>query len=259
MMTTTDQDRRIQDRSIELGATTVLVGDVGPASTNAIVASYQDDAGQELGVERIREDGTTTGPERWLAYVRRWRQYAGRMTTTAIALLTIAAMVAAAPAAAALEPIPNPTPAIVYGDATPCAGQGETCTGPGQPIYTSGNTLDRRARLHEYGHHFDYLLGEDAAAAGVRARFARITGNQARPWRTSPNSPHEQFAETYRACASRGPATIEPGRRYWIGYRTRPLNGAQLRAACGLICRAGRARPGRYLQPAAPVWCEVTR
>lgn len=94
-MTTTDQDRRIADRSIELGAASVLVGDVGPASTRAIVASYQDRDGGELDVERIREDGTTTEPSRWLAYVRRWRRYAGRMTAAAIATLALAAPAAA--------------------------------------------------------------------------------------------------------------------------------------------------------------------
>lgn len=50
--------------------------------------------------------------------------------------------------------------------------------------------------LHELGHQFDYQVMSDFQ----RDWFRMFIGDP-RPWRSSPNSPHEQFAEAYRTCA----------------------------------------------------------
>lgn len=98
--TTSDQDRRIGDRSIELGAASVYVADIGPASLHAVLAEYRDSEGREVELERILEDGTPLEyVEGWKRTASRWRIHAGKGAGTFLALL--AALVLAAPAAAA--------------------------------------------------------------------------------------------------------------------------------------------------------------
>ncbi len=97
--------------------------------------------------------------------------------------------------------------------------------------------------FHEAGHLIDRYLMTDAN----RDRFRMII-RDARPWRTSPDSPHEQFAEAAAACAwppaLRDRATYRRGfypdggeyqpAAYYLGYGA-VLSRAQLFAACGLI------------------------
>jgi hypothetical protein len=62
--------------------------------------------------------------------------------------------------------------------------------------WANPNLPARRTLLHEIGHHVDYGMHWY-----YRDLFQRMTGTISRPWRSAPNSPHEQFAETYAVCA----------------------------------------------------------
>lgn len=110
-----------------------------------------------------------------------------------------------------------------------CPGHVEpACTIEGEPTIWLGWD-SRRVLLHELGHRFDYtfMLEED------RAAFRALTGDR-RSWRTSPNSPHEQFAEAWAMCARNG----WRGRRGQAGdYGWMPSLRVH-RAACSLIERA---------------------
>lgn len=251
-ITTSDQDRRIEDRSIELGADAVEVAAIGPAGVGAVLARYTGTADGNDRLERILPDGTPAPVEGFKKPpAPRWLRYAGPIVSAIVALV-----VAAAPASAALEPLP-PIPPIVYGDSSPCtSGRASTCAVAGVAIYTSLDRLPRATWLHELGHFFDYALGDGPAGAGVRARFQRIMGDPG-PWRTPANAPIELFAESYGWCARRGPRQIPRDRLYWLYGRRAPVRGTELRAACGLIARAGQAAP--FTPPAASVWAHVKR
>jgi hypothetical protein len=79
---------------------------------------------------------------------------------------------------------------------------------------------------HELGHHFDYAMPN-----WVRTLFLRLMGQPTRPWRGSPNSPHEQFAEAYRLCAEKLAIrkTMTSGGYLWLP------TPRQHRRACKLI------------------------
>lgn len=116
--------------------------------------------------------------------------------------------------------MPDPQPVIVTAG---CPGDElKSCTGPGRPIYLASSSP--RDYWHETGHQFDYTRLDD----GERKRFRRAIRDD-RPWHSSPNSPHEQFAEAYMVCA----LGIKPrGYNYW----RQPLRVQ--RWACGFIMRA---------------------
>jgi hypothetical protein len=174
------------------------------------------------------------------------------MRAGTLAAAIAAALVAAAPAHAVNLATPDgqaipfyqrwvdaakvPTPdATVVIRPTGCPfGEEPACTWPLGPIHfdhagvawSSDHPAEVRGTLlHELGHQYDYLMPERA-----RARFARIM-RDARPWRTSPNSPHEQFAEAYAHCGLGGKAA----RRYGLGGYDYSPSVRQRRAACRLI------------------------
>jgi hypothetical protein len=68
-MSTSDQDRRVAERTTELGAARATVVPVGPAGVGAVVAVYTDRDRCELGYERILPDGTVTSADPWAATV----------------------------------------------------------------------------------------------------------------------------------------------------------------------------------------------
>lgn len=111
-------------------------------------------------------------------------------------------------------------------------GQGRSCTrNPGDEIWLYAPPTELRYDLsHELGHRFDYRVMTDRA----RDAFRALVGDP-RPWRTSPNSPHEKFAEAYGLCLRRrsisafGPAMISY--RYEATPRTH-------RRACRIIRQA---------------------
>ena len=122
--------------------------------------------------------------------------------------------------------VPTPPIAVtVIGEPCP-TGLGRSCTSPDGPIYIAPSELHpRHAFYHELGHKFDYTVMTDDG----RAAFEALQGD-ARPWRSSPNSPHEQFAEGYSICAAQKvphlPGYVAYG--YWRGLR-------EHRAVCRLI------------------------
>jgi hypothetical protein len=65
-------------------------------------------------------------------------------------------------------------------------------------VYVSAvNASDQvQVRNHELGHVIDYELLTNSD----RGMFEALM-HDARPWRSPPNSPHEQFAEAVRLCA----------------------------------------------------------
>jgi len=95
--------------------------------------------------------------------------------------------------------------------------------------------LARSLFLHELGHVFDGRMPEWA-----RTDFRRLIRDR-RPWRSAPNSPHEQFAVAYELCAEG--ERVERGMQYGYGYSPRP---AAHRAACRLIRRVARRDRGRF-------------
>lgn len=129
---------------------------------------------------------------------------------------------------------------------------GTSCTGYGGPIYLHPDDVRRpRVLQHELGHHFDYALPADS---GVHERFASIM-RDTREWRSPPNSPHEQFAELYAICARTTPRNAHAVQ---AGYML-DITRKQVRAGCGLICRAGRRYTDRYVPPTDAQWCAVKR
>jgi hypothetical protein len=129
--------------------------------------------------------------------------------------------------------VPAPRGYITVTDSR-CPGRPEpTCSQPGAIWFSEAwavNATPRRWFLHELGHQFDYV----AMTAASRAAFEKITGDS-RPWRSPPNSPHEQFAEAYALCAlrSRLPRDFAGG-----GYLYRPTPD-QFHQACALIRSVG--------------------
>lgn len=139
----------------------------------------------------------------------------------------------------------------VYIEACPST-EGTSCTWPGGPIYLNPDDMQSPYALwHELGHHFDYALPEDS---GVHERFQRIM-RDTREWRSPPNSPHEQFAELYATCAR---TTPRKAHAIMQGYAL-DITRRQVRAGCGLLCRAGRRYADRYVMPTDARWCAIKR
>lgn len=69
------------------------------------------------------------------------------------------------------------------------------CTRIDLPTIWIGPKQTKPVLLHELGHRFDYAMPQ-----WKRDRFLRIMRDK-RPWHSSPNSPHEQFAQAYAECA----------------------------------------------------------
>jgi hypothetical protein len=116
-------------------------------------------------------------------------------------------------------------------------GSGVGYTSPGMPISVSADA-GRRVWLHEVGHHVDYTI---PASDPFRYRFRELIGDT-REWRTSPNSPHEKFAEAYAMCARRDPAKVTLS---WLrsdfGYDYRPSVRKHR-----LVCRTIENATARY-------------
>lgn len=89
-----------------------------------------------------------------------------------------------------------------------------------------GSALDT-IRRHELGHIFDYNFMDDEA----RNRFRSIMRDP-RPWRSPPNSPHEQFAEAFETCVRSVRYPRSAGSAYDYVPTTR-----QHGAVCGMIQR----------------------
>lgn len=97
---------------------------------------------------------------------------------------------------------------------------------------------ERRATLlHECGHIYDHLAMPEEA----RAKWLQVMQEQ-RPWRTTPNSPHEQFAEAYSMMA-RG-FTFAKAQRYgeFGGYDFNPTRKQYRRIAILLQHQAALLR-----------------
>jgi hypothetical protein len=140
----------------------------------------------------------------------------------AFALVAVLALAAAAPAPAAVtllgedgqtvQPLQRWADALRVPTADarvvvarePCpTGVEPACTLDGDPIRmwlarTRSTAIFSRYMLrHELGHVFDYVAMTQAARDG----FEMIMRDP-RPWRSPPNSPHEQFAEAYGLCGA---------------------------------------------------------
>ena len=135
-------------------------------------------------------------------------------------------------------------PTIVTVHRERCPGtDGRACALLESPdIYVAGDDwpwdeLNTRkdALLHEVGHMLDRPW-TGLSDAG-RDAFRGLIGDE-RPWRTSPNSPHEQFAEAWRLCALR--AGEPGGPPVSGGYAYAPAPEVH-RQACALIAREGAA------------------
>jgi hypothetical protein len=125
--------------------------------------------------------------------------------------LIILAVFAIAARADMAQPVPLPPVEIVEGS-------GVGYTAPGWAIYLSADQ-GRRTYLHELGHHVDYLI---PLSDPFRYRFRELI-NDPRPWRTSPDSPHEKFAEAYQLCARKNPAKVTLKWLRWdYGYSYAP-------------------------------------
>lgn len=105
-----------------------------------------------------------------------------------------------------------------------------SCTGPGTQTIYFAPPYQRDVLLHELGHQFDY----DNMDADGRAEFEAINGDP-RPWRSAPNSPHEQFAVAYQMCATykRWPRRWED-KQMAYGLKLGPKRFAK---ACQIISR----------------------
>jgi hypothetical protein len=109
--------------------------------------------------------------------------------------------------------MPSPTGTITVYRQTCFDGQPRSCTSPQIPAVWIQYRADL---LHELGHRFDYGMSEHA-----RERFLTLIGQAGRPWRSPPNSPHEQFAEAWSFCAinPRRPQRDVVGYEYWPSRR----------------------------------------
>lgn len=100
----------------------------------------------------------------------------------------------------------------------PAAGEGLSragrlgCTHPSGPVIWIEPAAPRSVLRHEVGHRVDYAMSDTA-----RRQFLNITGQTGRPWRTTPDSPHEQFAEAWRLCAV-NPVRLARWRSGGYGY-----------------------------------------
>lgn len=120
----------------------------------------------------------------------------------------------------------------------PCPAAGVSCAYQDPPtIHLSAHgRRARRVLLHELGHVFDYTRLTDSD----RGTFLAIMRDE-RPWRAPPNSPHEQFAVAYSACAMWPWFERRKWRRRWYLVRYRIEGYAyeptffQHRKVCALI------------------------
>jgi hypothetical protein len=120
--------------------------------------------------------------------------------------------------------IPGPTSVVVRLLRCPAADK-SACVYPNTiEIYLDPASITRRKFLHEVGHVFDY--GQPQWA---RDKFEEIM-HDTRPWRSPPNSPHEQFAEAWAGCASHKAISDEAA----FGYNYLPTP-RQFQKACQLI------------------------
>ncbi len=95
--------------------------------------------------------------------------------------------------------VPTPDVRLRVIEATSGCSEGSACTREGSyTIRLDPRWITRRTFLHEVAHNFDYYNMDGPG----RLAFERIN-RDTRPWRSSPNSPHERFAEGYSLCARR--------------------------------------------------------
>ena len=137
-----------------------------------------------------------------------------RRYLAAVAVIFLAGLLAERASADVGVPLPAIMPVVIH-ESCP-APEGTSCTWPGGPIYLDPEWGDRFTYWHELGHAFDYQEMDD----GDRAAFMRLIRHPG-PWRSPPDSAHEQFAEAYALCALR----VRPrwGRiRGGAGYEPRP-------------------------------------
>lgn len=66
MITTTDQERHIRERAVELDSMTTEVKPIGPTSVGAALVKYHAAGGDLIAAERVLPDGTTTSAGAWL-------------------------------------------------------------------------------------------------------------------------------------------------------------------------------------------------
>lgn len=146
-------------------------------------------------------------------------------------VLTIAAVVVSAmPNAAHAWNVPLPAAPIEWHLGEPCPNRptrGCTMDVRPIPIYMPRDQVTNQNVWHELGHAFDYSVMTDANRDTWRSIM-----HERRPWRTSPNSPHERFAESYALCQL-GTRGAFRGYDFWPTRR-------QLRAICLLIRHASR-------------------
>jgi hypothetical protein len=142
-------------------------------------------------------------------------------------------------ASAAVSP-----PTVVTVHRQRCPGtDGRACALLESPdIYVAGDdwpwdelNTRRDALLHEVGHMLDRPWTGFSDAG--RDAFRALIGDE-RPWRTEPDSPHEQFAEAWRLCALR--AGEPGGPPVSGGYRYAPAPAVHARV-CELIASEGAA------------------
>jgi hypothetical protein len=137
---------------------------------------------------------------------------------------------------------------VVFATVPPGAGcdVSQACAVAPRTVYVSSfwdqpGWISQRAEVldHELGHVFDYTRMSD----GARNRFRSIMGIT-RPWRSDPNSPHEQFAEAFSLCVRS--ARFPP--RAGGGYDYTPTT-SQHRSVCRMILHVEQA----YQSSEAPV------
>ena len=131
------------------------------------------------------------------------------------------------PSQAAAWRVPLPAAPIEWHIGQQCPGAVEAgCAwrdGDHAVIYVAAGWITNQIAWHELGHAFDYFNMTDARRDAWRSIM-----HDPRPWRTSPNSPHEQFAESYMACA------LGQRRSLSYGYLYAPTR-AQFGQVCALI------------------------
>lgn len=130
-------------------------------------------------------------------------------------------------------PTPDVTLTVVESQGG-CEGEGSACTHEGEttiwldPAPFGDEVINtayaREALLHEVGHQASYRM-----PGWALSRFETMRGD-ARPWRSPPNSPHEQFAEAWRLCAENARGRAEAGYDY-------NASGSMQRRVCRLIRR----------------------
>jgi hypothetical protein len=128
-----------------------------------------------------------------------------------------------------------PSNTVYHFGSCPSASITRSCTVPStHDIYLSSH-WNRRDLYHELGHQFDYwlLTPED------RMSFQTIMGDH-RDWQSTPNSPHEQFAEAFALCGFDLKTLLKQGDGQILGgYDYRPTPSQYLQV-CHLLKFASR-------------------